>query len=76
MTETIADVLRPAVAAGALWPRADLRDIAGLCRAELARYKVPELWSAVDALPVNPMGKVIRAALPGLLDAAPASARL
>jgi hypothetical protein len=61
---------------GSADPRADLRDIAGLCRAELARYKVPELWSAVDSLPVNPMGKVIRAALPALPANTPARATL
>ena len=37
------------------------------CRAQLARYKVPELWAIVDMLPVNAMGKVIRQELPGLL---------
>jgi long-chain acyl-CoA synthetase len=40
------------------------------CRAGLARYKVPERWAVVDALPVNAMGKVIRAQLPALLDRA------
>ena len=39
------------------------------CREQLARYKVPERWVIVDALPVNAMGKVIRAELPALLDA-------
>jgi long-chain acyl-CoA synthetase len=38
-----------------------------VCRAQLSRYKVPERWVVVDALPVNAMGKVIRAELPGLL---------
>ena len=38
------------------------------CRAQLARYKVPELWAIVDVLPVNAMGKVIRQQLPGLLN--------
>jgi acyl-CoA synthetase (AMP-forming)/AMP-acid ligase II len=39
------------------------------CREELSRYKVPERWVVTDALPVNAMGKVIRAKLPALLDA-------
>ena len=39
------------------------------CREQLARYKVPERWAIVEALPVNAMGKVIRAELPALLDA-------
>lgn len=49
-------------------------DLAAACRAQLARYKVPERWGVVDALPRNAMGKVVRPALPALLapDAAPA----
>jgi long-chain acyl-CoA synthetase len=38
------------------------------CAAQLARYKVPERWAIVDALPCNAMGKVVRTALPALLD--------
>jgi acyl-coenzyme A synthetase/AMP-(fatty) acid ligase len=38
------------------------------CRAELAGYKVPDRWGIVPALPRNAMGKVIRPALPALLD--------
>jgi acyl-CoA synthetase (AMP-forming)/AMP-acid ligase II len=37
------------------------------CLAELARYKVPERFVVVDALPRNAMGKVVRADLPALL---------
>ena len=48
-------------------PAADLTAIGNLCRAELARYKVPEAWSVVDALPLNPMGKIIRTGLASLL---------
>ena len=40
------------------------------CRAELSRYKVPERWVLVDALPVNAMGKVVRAQLSELLESA------
>jgi len=39
-----------------------------VCREQLSRYKVPEHWAVVDALPVNAMGKVIRAQLPALLN--------
>jgi acyl-CoA synthetase (AMP-forming)/AMP-acid ligase II len=39
-------------------------DLEGVCRAELARYKVPERITVVDALPRNSMGKVDRTALP------------
>jgi long-chain acyl-CoA synthetase len=39
------------------------------CAAQLARYKVPERWAVVDALPCNAMGKVVRTELPALLDA-------
>jgi len=37
------------------------------CLTSLARYKVPERFVVVDALPRNAMGKIIRADLPGLL---------
>ncbi|MGQ0830409.1 MAG: class I adenylate-forming enzyme family protein [Microthrixaceae bacterium] len=37
------------------------------CSANLAKYKLPERFVVVDALPRNAMGKVIRAKLPGLL---------
>jgi long-chain acyl-CoA synthetase len=37
------------------------------CLANLARYKVPERFVVVDALPRNAMGKIIRTALPALL---------
>ena len=45
----------------------DLRDLESLCRQHLARYKIPELWSVVDAFPTNAMGKIIRTSLPDLL---------
>jgi long-chain acyl-CoA synthetase len=37
------------------------------CLAELAKYKVPERFTVVDALPRNAMGKIVRTELPGLL---------
>ncbi len=37
------------------------------CLARLARYKVPERFVVVDALPRNAMGKVVRRAVPDLL---------
>ena len=37
------------------------------CLAQLARYKVPERFVAVDALPRNAMGKIVRTDLPSLL---------
>jgi long-chain acyl-CoA synthetase len=49
-------------------PKAGLAAVEDLCRAELARYKVPEAWSAVDAFPLNPMGKIIRTGLATLLS--------
>ena len=49
---------------------ADLGSVEALCRRRLARYKVPETWSAVDRFPVNAMGKIIRTSLPGLLQGA------
>ncbi len=45
-------------------------DLPGLrehCLANLAKYKVPEHFTLVDALPRNAMGKVIRTELPALL---------
>jgi long-chain acyl-CoA synthetase len=37
------------------------------CAAELARYKIPEVWGRVGALPRNAMGKVNRTGLTDLL---------
>ena len=48
-------------------PPLDFEALATLCRGELAAYKVPEIWSQVDALPVNAMGKVQRAGLAELV---------
>ncbi|MFI2228405.1 class I adenylate-forming enzyme family protein [Nocardia testacea] len=45
----------------------DFAVLAEHCRGELAGYKVPEVWAAVDALPLNAMGKVVRTELAGLL---------
>jgi acyl-CoA synthetase (AMP-forming)/AMP-acid ligase II len=59
--ERVVAVVEPA--AGAL-DEAAVRDH---CLAHLARYKVPERFVAVDALPRNAMGKVVRARLPELL---------
>ncbi|MGV9675977.1 class I adenylate-forming enzyme family protein [Nocardia sp. NPDC003482] len=47
-------------------PTVDLASLTALCRRELAGYKVPEIWSRVDALPVNAMGKVERTRLADL----------
>lgn len=49
-------------------PPLDLEALAELCRRELSPYKVPEIWSQVDALPVNAMGKVERTRLTELVD--------
>jgi len=46
----------------------DLDDVRAHLIANLARYKVPERIVVVEALPRNAMGKIIRTALPGLLD--------
>jgi long-chain acyl-CoA synthetase len=46
-----------------------VEELVSACAAQLARYKVPERWAIVDALPCNAMGKVVRTALPALLDA-------
>jgi acyl-CoA synthetase (AMP-forming)/AMP-acid ligase II len=44
-------------------PRPDPGALLALCRANLARYKVPEEIHLLDALPRGAMGKVARAAL-------------
>ncbi|WP_106400918.1 class I adenylate-forming enzyme family protein [Actinocorallia populi] len=51
----------------------DAGTLAEHCRRELSPYKVPEIWSQVDALPVNAMGKVQRTLLPGLVASPPAA---
>lgn len=42
---------------------ADVEGLIAHCRGKLARYKVPELVTAVDSLPRNSMGKIDRRAL-------------
>ena len=37
--------------------------LAAACRDQLARYKVPELWTFVDAMPRNAMNKIVKARL-------------
>ncbi|MGY0499548.1 class I adenylate-forming enzyme family protein [Nocardia sp. FBN12] len=48
----------------------DFDELAALCRRELAGYKVPEIWTRVDALPVNAMGKIERTGLTALAQRA------
>ena len=61
--EELAAVVQPAPGA-----TVSVEELAAACREQLARYKVPERWAVVDALPVNAMGKVVRQELPGLLS--------
>jgi acyl-CoA synthetase (AMP-forming)/AMP-acid ligase II len=49
----------------------DLDDVRGHLLANLARYKVPERFAVVDALPRNAMGKIVRTELPAMLGAEP-----
>ncbi|WP_068016867.1 class I adenylate-forming enzyme family protein [Nocardia mexicana] len=49
-------------------PAVDFESLAALCRRELAAYKVPEIWSRVDALPLNAMGKIERTRLAELVS--------
>lgn len=46
----------------------NIASLSELCRSELASYKVPEIWSRVDTLPVNAMGKVERGNLTALAE--------
>ncbi len=45
----------------------DVASLTELCRRELAGYKVPEIWSRVEAFPLNAMGKIDRTRLSGLV---------
>ncbi len=47
----------------------DFDALTELCRGELSPYKVPEIWTRIDCLPVNAMGKIQRAGLYELVDA-------
>jgi long-chain acyl-CoA synthetase len=51
--------LAPGVAAD----NAISEDLAAACRDQLAKYKVPELWTFVDAMPRNAMNKIVKARL-------------
>jgi acyl-CoA synthetase (AMP-forming)/AMP-acid ligase II len=46
----------------------DTEQVRAFCLERLARYKVPEVWGQVTALPRNAMGKVDRTHLVDLLD--------
>lgn len=46
------------------------KELSAICSESLAKYKVPRSWVLVEELPRNAMGKVIRAALPELVNAA------
>ncbi|MGC4962407.1 class I adenylate-forming enzyme family protein [Gordonia sp. DT101] len=48
--------------------RVDFDSLAQRCRKALSPYKVPEIWSQIDALPVNAMGKVQRTGLIDLVE--------
>lgn len=60
-----------AVVQAAAGAEVDLDDLRAHLRANLARYKVPEQITVVEALPRNAMGKIVRTELPALLDATP-----
>ena len=49
-------------------PKFDPAELGKGCRRVLAGYKVPERWAAVDELPRNAMGKIVRTALLDLLS--------
>jgi fatty-acyl-CoA synthase len=38
----------------------DIPDLEGLCRAQLAGYKIPRVWHFLEELPRNPTGKVLK----------------
>jgi long-chain acyl-CoA synthetase len=49
-------------------PRPSTPELQNHCAEYLARYKVPEVWRIVDALPRNAMGKIVRTELGRLLE--------
>ena len=49
----------------------DAEELRARCAGELARYKVPEEWRFVDAMPRTPMGKIRKPELRALLETAP-----
>ena len=49
----------------------DVDDVRAHLLANLAKYKVPEQITVVDALPRNAMGKIVRTELPALLGGEP-----
>jgi acyl-CoA synthetase (AMP-forming)/AMP-acid ligase II len=61
-----------AVVEAAAGAEVDVNDLRAHLLANLARYKVPEQISVVDALPRNAMGKIVRTELPALLGPEPA----
>jgi hypothetical protein len=63
--ERVAAVVQPAAGAAV-----DVDDVRAHLLANLARYKVPEQITVVDALPRNAMGKITRTDLPALLGPA------
>jgi long-chain acyl-CoA synthetase len=66
---------RVAAVVQSVGPPLDLEALTELCRRELSPYKVPEIWSQVDALPLNAMGKVQRTRLTELVDPNPRPGR-
>ena len=57
-----------AVVEAATGTAVDVDDVRAHLLANLARYKVPEQITVVDALPRNAMGKIVRTELPTLLE--------
>jgi long-chain acyl-CoA synthetase len=51
----------------------DEESLLELCRTNLARYKVPERILIVESIPRNAMGKIVRASVQAMLEAAPGS---
>jgi acyl-CoA synthetase (AMP-forming)/AMP-acid ligase II len=62
--ERVAAVVSPATGV-----EIDVDDVRAHLLANLAKYKVPEQITVVEALPRNAMGKIVRKDLPALLDA-------
>jgi acyl-CoA synthetase (AMP-forming)/AMP-acid ligase II len=65
--ERVAALISPATGA-----EIDVDDVRAHLLANLAKYKVPEHITVVEALPRNAMGKIVRKDLRALLDTTPA----
>lgn len=68
--ERVAALVEPRQNEAGTTPVISAEELSGHCETNLARYKIPEVWGVVDALPRNAMGKIVRQDLRELLATA------